>query len=244
MRIHDGVHLVGSGNLGVDLSAAHDCNVYVIETSDGLVAIDSGCGSDLDLIVGNMSTDGLDVADLRLILLTHGHLDHVGGAAELARLSGARVYAAGELVEPLARADETLLDIELAKNAGLYPRELHLTPLSVEPMPDGDVVVGSARVTAIRTPGHSFGSLSFLVETQAGRNLFTGDALFWGGRLALQPIPTCDLVASIGTIQDAVGPIEGLYPGHGLFSVRRGQRHIGQALAAVGQLRVPAQLGE
>src|SRR6516165_9137989 len=80
-KIISGVYLLGS----LDPAAA-----YVVETSDGLVLIDAGLESDAALLKQDMAKLGLDWRRVRVILLTHVHGDHSGGAEQLRAATGAK----------------------------------------------------------------------------------------------------------------------------------------------------------
>src|SRR5262249_55593012 len=84
ITVAPGVHLLGR----LRPSAA-----YVVETSEGLVLVDSGLESDARLLKEQMAELGLDWRRLRAIFVTHTHVDHVGGAEHLVAATGARVYA-------------------------------------------------------------------------------------------------------------------------------------------------------
>jgi len=130
----------------------------------------------------------LDGAELKWILATHGHPGHLAAKDELKESTGATTgmhVADAKLF--LRSADRYLLDGE----------ELEL----------GEVVI-----RVIHTPGHSPGSLSFLV----GNHLFTGDTLLAGG--IGKELPGADLrlqMMSIGNKLLRLPPTTAIYPGHG-----------------------------
>ncbi len=78
------IHILG----GLVPSAA-----YVVETTEGLVLIDSGLDRDAGPLKSQMAELGLDWRRVRAILLTHVHGDHTGGAQYLREATGAKVYA-------------------------------------------------------------------------------------------------------------------------------------------------------
>src|SRR5262249_12294809 len=84
ITIVPGIHLLG----GLAPAAA-----YVVETSAGLVLVDTGAESDAALLKMQMARLGLDWRNLRAVFLTHVHLDHSGGAEHLRAATGAKVYA-------------------------------------------------------------------------------------------------------------------------------------------------------
>ncbi len=84
MTIVPGIHLLG--NLG-------PAAAYAVETSEGLILIDSGLDGDAQLLKSQMTKLGLDWKKLRALLLTHVHGDHTGGAEYLRAATGAKIYA-------------------------------------------------------------------------------------------------------------------------------------------------------
>jgi glyoxylase-like metal-dependent hydrolase (beta-lactamase superfamily II) len=126
------------------------------------------------------------VAGLKLkpkyLIHTHAHLDHVSG------LAGVQKGCGGESC--LHRSDEVLFD-NLAMQAALFglptPRQGKIDQW----IEDGDVIsFGGKKLQVLHTPGHTPGSVSFLLEQPEGDQLFTGDTLFnrsigrtdlWGG---------------------------------------------------------------
>src|SRR5262249_47442934 len=74
---------------------------YLVETSEGLVLIDSGLESDAAAVLEQLAALHFDVRQLRAVLLTHVHADHSLGAEHLRELTGAKVYAGHDDCTPL-----------------------------------------------------------------------------------------------------------------------------------------------
>jgi glyoxylase-like metal-dependent hydrolase (beta-lactamase superfamily II) len=103
--------------------------------------------------------------------------------------------------------------------------------------------LGDVELEVVATPGHSTGHLAFLVHDGARSDLFTGDTLFFGGRIALQDIWDCDLRAHLDSLRRlGAHRHDGLFPGHLTFSVTDGGRHIQAAISAMDQGRIPRNL--
>ena len=68
-------------------------NAYLLETDDGLVLVDAGWPNKTEVIFRAVQESGHNPADIRHLVLTHGHIDHAGSAAEVRRRTGARTYA-------------------------------------------------------------------------------------------------------------------------------------------------------
>jgi metallo-beta-lactamase class B len=159
-----GFHALG----GVSPAAA-----YVVETSQGPLAIDSGLADDAATVLAEMAELGLDPTKLRAVLLTHVHGDHCGGAAKLRALTGAKIHA-GE-------GDAAVLEAGRPREAftsTFYMPDYapHPTPVDVVLKGDTTLSFGDVTVRALATPGHTPGSTCYL--GRAGRRaFFAGDLI-------------------------------------------------------------------
>ena len=161
-------------------------NCYILgcdETRQGLV-IDPG--DEVPRILMKISKDKIRI---RTILLTHGHVDHVGGAAELKEAVGAPVL--------IHRLD--------APGLGFEPDD--------ELEEGKEITVGKVRLSVLHTPGHTPGGVSF----HAPGAVFTGDTLFAGsiGRTDLGGGSHRQLLKSIREKIFPLGDDLRVYPGHG-----------------------------
>jgi glyoxylase-like metal-dependent hydrolase (beta-lactamase superfamily II) len=246
MRLTGTIHLVGGGSWGgMGLSPGPDCNCYLVECGGAWVLVDtgSGVGASPAAIAANVEAAGAKVDRLAAILLTHMHGDHAGGAAHFARTSGAAVHASALTARVLAEGDEETSSVAAAKQAGIYPADFRLPALpSIAPLADGDVLrFGDTTITTIETPGHCEGHLSFVVAAGGRRDLVAGDAVFWRGRSLVQATADCDPAAMAASMLKlaALPDIDGLFPGHGAFTVSGAKRHLDEAASHARALRLP-----
>src|SRR4051794_11612319 len=146
VRIHANAYLVGSCGI----------SSILITGSDGHILIDGGTEQDAGIIADNVRALGYRVQDIRFILTSHEHYDHVGGIAELQRLSRATVVTSAPAA-PVLRSGVPSPDDPQFGLAKRFP--------AVEVgriVRDGEEVrVGNLMVTAMATPGHTPGALSW-----------------------------------------------------------------------------------
>ncbi len=130
----------------------------VIATPKGLVLLDGDLPQSVPQIRSNLRTLGYRVEDIRWILVSHAHYDHVGGVAALARLSGAKVAASPAAAAAL-RAGAVRSDDPQASP----PYNVPFAPVaSVSEIVDGGTIsLGGTTLTAHDTPGHTPGGLSW-----------------------------------------------------------------------------------
>lgn len=141
-------------------------STHIIDTGDGLIMLDSGYQHSLYLVLQNMHTLGLDPMDIRYIVHTHGHIDHCGATRALVEMTGAKTF----LGEPDRDYVNGKLDLSWAKELGL---ELEIFEPDVL-LHDGDIIsLGNTRLTAVATPGHTPGAMSFLFDVTCGDRTLT-----------------------------------------------------------------------
>lgn len=159
-------------------------NVYVLEVEDGCALIDTGFRNSADKILKAIASIGKRPEDIRHIVLTHGHPDHIGSAAALKRATGATVYA-HRIDTPIIEAGTGFRDAKPIpgwRNKLLFALLLKpslkrlLEPTRVDQfLEDGESLPFAPDVTVIHTPGHAAGQVSLLWRKHGGV-LFTADA--------------------------------------------------------------------
>ena len=245
MRIEEGLHLVMSGSGGFDLTDAFDCNVFLVAAESGWLMFDAGAGRDPQLVLDVLAGDGIDPATVRHLLLTHGHADHSGGAAALRERLGLKVHASAATARLVAHGDEEGISLAKAMRGGVYPPGYRYRACPVDRVwqPDEVQRFGDVSVQMILTPGHSHDHVSYLVTTPSRRMLVAGDALFHGGKVAIQDIFDCDVAAICETVRRlAAIEFDTLLPGHHGFTLKDGHRHADQALQCVNRMQIPLSI--
>ncbi|MDL2271874.1 MBL fold metallo-hydrolase [Desulfovibrio sp. OttesenSCG-928-I05] len=230
MQLTDSVYWVGSGECG--LSHYKDCHCYLVGSEGDFALIDTGCGIDTRELEANISRV-TPLTSVRRIFLTHGHADHSGGAARLAAVTGAELYASAPEKKLVEEGDEWALGLTLAKRKGAYPQEYRYTTARVHhSVAHRDVFhIGQLALTALIVPGHSPAGVCYLLHSPSGTALFPGDTVFLHGYVSVINCPGCELSAYRENISTLHGlGVDALFPGHGTWTVRDGQKHLDTAI--------------
>ncbi|MBE6696647.1 MAG: MBL fold metallo-hydrolase [Ruminococcaceae bacterium] len=149
---------------------------YLINSTDGIILLDTGMPKTLYQILLNIKEIGFDYRDIKHIIHSHGHIDHIGGTRALVELTGAKTY--------IGKGDE---DTVSGRDGLQYTNEFNMRyEEPFEPdfvLNDGDrVVIGNKKFDFVSTPGHTKGTMSiFFNASDKGRDYRAGT--FGGGGL-------------------------------------------------------------
>jgi len=240
MLIENDLALIASMQFG--LGGACDCHVYAIRAPDGIVLIDSGSGMDTGALLANLAEHFPEVP-IAAVLLTHCHMDHSGGLAELRSLTGCAVMTPDLSRTIIENADEEANGLRFAREVGVYPPEVRMKRCVVdEVFRDSEAFfIAGLRVMPVHVPGHSIDAFCLHI----GDSLFSGDVVFYGGVLGLINAEGSELGGYRQSLHKLGGlGVEALFPGHGLFTLREGQKHIDAALAQLRKGVVPRMIGQ
>lgn len=162
-NIAPGVYMVG----GPELSDSRDCLCYLVSGSKARVLIDCGCGPSSPRIL-KLASDAAGAPPTHL-LLTHCHIDHAGGAAQIKRDCGC------EVLVHTAEADVLINGDAVRSAAGWY--NMQLPPLQPDRLlnSEGTIDLGGDVLNIIHTPGHTPGSVCAWADIGGKRVLFGQD---------------------------------------------------------------------
>jgi hydroxyacylglutathione hydrolase len=140
-----------------------NCSIFGDEQSHEAIVIDPG--DNIDRILAILTRHALKV---KAIVITHAHIDHIGGAAKLKAATGAPVY--------MNQSDQELYD-DLEMQAGwLGIATPEKTSIDVNGREGDALKLGDSEFQILETPGHTQGSISIWIPTE--NKLVAGDTLF------------------------------------------------------------------
>ncbi len=166
-RVFDGIYQVG----GTGLSGPGDCCCYLVDAGEGRsVLVDAGLGTDTEALLRNIEGTGHPASDILALVLTHCHIDHIGGATAVVDASGCDVVA-HEADAPAIEEGDGLRTA--ARAYGVPASRIEVTR---EVTADGGVLdYGTAHIVAIHSPGHTPGSLTLQMRVGGKVVLFAQD---------------------------------------------------------------------
>ena len=129
---------------------------YLIVTSEGSILINSGLSTSTPIIRANIETLGFKLGDIKILLTTQAHYDHVGALAEIKKLTGAKMFA--DVGDVGALQDGGRSDYALTDSSSLY------TPIGVDRVVyDRQTIrLGEMQILILHHPGHTRGSSEYI----------------------------------------------------------------------------------
>jgi glyoxylase-like metal-dependent hydrolase (beta-lactamase superfamily II) len=163
------VHLIGNNNL----SASEDCCVYLVSNSKSSILIDAGAGSTKSIknIIQNIITIE-PIENIKFIIVTHAHIDHVGGLKAIkSHLLDTKIIAHEYAARVISEEDSIL------SAAHWYQTKLHSVNIDIKISSSYEIQLLGGSFRVIHCPGHTPGSVVGLLisETTGERILFGQD---------------------------------------------------------------------
>ncbi|MHA2499102.1 MAG: MBL fold metallo-hydrolase [Candidatus Hodarchaeales archaeon] len=182
------------------LGKGFDCNAFLIKGSQKTILVDSGthgAAEQIEQFISNFQVSA--------IVLTHGHLDHVGGAAHAVQQINVPIWTSKFTAERLPA-----IEIE---------RQVR----------DGDIVdLGDIAFEVLQTPGHTAGSICLYEPKRHW--LFSGDTVFADGSFGRTDLVSGSSPQLIASLQKLASlPVEALFPGHMRSVLSNGSEHIAES---------------
>ena len=180
------------------------CNCSIIGDENTRQAIVIDPGDDIDQVQAVVGKHNLTVQQ---IVITHAHIDHVGGAMKLRQLTGAPI-----LLNQQDHGLLKMLDMQAAWVRMPAPGKVEID----QPLAEGDKIrAGSLEATVLHTPGHTEGSVCLYFPAQ--QKLIAGDTLF-AGSIGRTDLPGGNLEKIMASLHQRVLSLPDetiVVPGHG-----------------------------
>ena len=179
-----------------------NCSIFGDELNHEAVVIDPG--DEIQRIQAILAKHQLRV---KAIIITHAHIDHIGGAQKLKAATGAPVY--------MNANDQPLSEHLGTQAAWLGMATPERTKIDVDAREGEKVVLGPAEFQVLHTPGHTQGSISLWIPAE--NKLIAGDTLFLDS-IGRTDLPGGDYEQILRSIHDKLLPLEdttAVVPGHG-----------------------------
>ena len=179
-----------------------NCSIFGDEQTHEAIVIDPG--DDVSQILKVLEKRALKV---KAIVITHAHIDHIGGAHELKRITGAPVYMNGN-----DAGLQAMMETQASWLGMPAPEKVEIDA----PLDDGATLqLGEAEFRVLHTPGHTQGSVSLWIPSE--RKLVAGDTLF-AGSIGRTDLPGGDGRQILRSIHEKLLPLPEettVIPGHG-----------------------------
>jgi glyoxylase-like metal-dependent hydrolase (beta-lactamase superfamily II) len=231
MQILKGLYQVGGDINGITFDEPgalwNDANSYILETPQGLIMFDCGCGDTLPQIFRNMQYWGLQPEQIKYCILTHPHLDHAGGAHLLKKM-GVKLLAIGETADAVASGDERCCGY-------LYHKTF--TPVEAdEVLHDGQTLqILGVTIGVMHLPGHSMGCTAYDLMLGDKKVVISGDVIGtllvgdfgWSGSIDFNKQA---YIASLRKFSKV--DMDVMAPGHGMTYFHQPRRRVEEVLNA------------
>jgi hydroxyacylglutathione hydrolase len=175
------------------MSRSMDSNITFIRSGKSHILVDAGTGLNHHALDKQLQSLGSSISQITDIILTHSHIDHIGGVIPIVEEGNPRIHLHKAEAEPINNGD---MSQTLASTFGV-----DLPPLKIESiLEEGSILeFGDIKLEVYHTPGHSLGSICLMILDTG--ILITGDTLFPGGSFGRTDFPTGDQRALVESLR-------------------------------------------
>jgi glyoxylase-like metal-dependent hydrolase (beta-lactamase superfamily II) len=155
---------------GNGFTSAEDAAIYLIRVQDHGALVDAGCGRSSEKLFRNIIGHGIELSEIERLLITHCHYDHTGGIQAVRDKTNCKVVMHELEAFFLEEGNESVTGAEWYGGS--------LKPMLVDIKLKGDqntFELGARKINAIHVPGHSPGSLVYVMESEGLKVLFGQD---------------------------------------------------------------------
>jgi glyoxylase-like metal-dependent hydrolase (beta-lactamase superfamily II) len=237
-RIARDVYLVGQSRIIGNLTYLIDCG------DDGLALIDPTYVSEVEATIAQVKACGFAPERIRWVLNTHCHVDHAMADAEF-RQRGAQIAAGSDDADAIEKGTRVtayyIMQPAVGPKSNVAAARFPKCPVALRLSDGEELALGNKIFHVIHTPGHTPGSVCFLLQVDGKNLLFSGDTVLYDARLGWQGNPYADNPRYLASLEKLAGfkleprrpepfQFHVLLPGHGAISLDQAQLDIGKAL--------------
>jgi glyoxylase-like metal-dependent hydrolase (beta-lactamase superfamily II) len=162
-KVWGDIYIVGSA----DISHPYDCCIYLIDSAE-ILLIDSGAGLSFEKIANNIERLGLDPGNIKTVIATHAHIDHIGSLRRFQEKYHAQIMA--------HELDADAIESGIGVAAEAYG--VDYLPCTIDVRLSGDTQtlrLGNHQMNIVHIPGHTPGSVAVYIDIDGKRVLFGQD---------------------------------------------------------------------
>ena len=166
-KITDEIFQVGGGRL----TSSEDAAVYLINIDGRCALVDAGCGRLVGQLKRNIRACHIELDQIEYLLITHCHFDHTGGVKGLKDDLPRTIVVAHELEAPYLEQGDNTVTAARWYGAAMQPFSVDRKIAGAEE----DIMLGERHIKALHVPGHSPGSMVYVMESEGHKVLFGQD---------------------------------------------------------------------
>jgi len=229
MQILKGLFQVGGdiNGLTFDQQGAlwNDGNSYILQTEEGLIMFDCGCGDTMEQIFVNMRHWDLSPDDIRYCVLTHPHFDHAGGGHILKR-RGVKMVAIQQTADAVATGDERCCGYLYHKTFRPFSADMVLQD-------EDRLDLMGVNIEVMHLPGHSMGCTAYFFTLHGKKIVVSGDVIGtllsgdfgWSGSIDFDKKIYTQSLLKFSKVDTDI-----MLPGHGMIYFHKPRVRVEEAL--------------